>query len=175
MALENIQQVRNDVRSLKAEIEEFLNADDEQLLIDSIEGETDAMEVISALLIERMEAQAAVAGLRAQLDTITETLRQRISAMDSRAAQALRGAGLIADEIGVDRLRRPEGTLHRRKTPPRVEIIDEGAIPADFVEFKPILLKSEIAKALKQGQSIAGAALIEQPDGWAVRTAKGGA
>jgi uncharacterized coiled-coil protein SlyX len=60
-----------------------------------------------------------------------------------------------------------EGKLYKiskRKPSLKVEIFDESLIPIEFIKIpepKPQIMKDEISKALKQGEIIEGARLIE--------------
>lgn len=54
--------------------------------------------------------------------------------------------------------------IKKRKPSQAVDIFDEKLIPIDFIkipEVKPMIMKAEIAKALKQGEIVDGARLID--------------
>ncbi len=52
-------------------------------------------------------------------------------------------------------------TFSYRKTE-SVDIIDEGNIPQEFIDFTPKINKSELKKHLKAGEEIKGAILVEK-------------
>jgi hypothetical protein len=48
-----------------------------------------------------------------------------------------------------------------KKNPPRVEIVDEEAIPPEFNDYTPSVNKAAIKSALEDGKEVPGAELVQ--------------
>ncbi len=136
-----------------------MRSDDEQLVTDSIEGETGLFEAIEAALSEIDECEILIIGLE-----------EKIKAFDARKKQAKdraeRMRALIERamvETEQQSFRLPAGTLSLKKVPPALVITNEADIPAAFwVEQErpaPKLDKKALLEALKENETIPGAAL----------------
>jgi hypothetical protein len=64
-------------------------------------------------------------------------------------------------EWGVKKVEGQKFSFTVKKNPPRVNIVDETKIPAEFVSYVPQISKSKIGDALKEGKQIEGAELIQ--------------
>jgi hypothetical protein len=62
---------------------------------------------------------------------------------------------------GIRKVEGQEFTFAVRKNPPRVEITNEAAIPAEFVSYAPVINKAAIKDALEEGKEIPGAGLLQ--------------
>jgi hypothetical protein len=62
-------------------------------------------------------------------------------------------------DMGVRRVEGNEFSFSVRKNPPRVEIVDENVLPAEFVSYTPSVNKAAIKAALESGQQVPGALL----------------
>jgi hypothetical protein len=133
-----------------------VDAHDETLLTDTIEGETGLFEALD-LLLDRMTAnRATVAGIAAviaDLETRKARFEKRIEADRAVIEQAL----MIAE---LPKVERPIATLYLSARAPKVEIATEADIPAEFWKTAPPTLdKRAIGEALKSGRSVPGAHL----------------
>lgn len=130
--------------------------DDCKLALSTVEGETELLETITAAASRTME-----------LDNMLEALNGLIGSMDARRKrletqrERIREAIVVAMEVaGQTKIELPHITLSIRRTPPKVEVIDESAIPADFWKPQdPKLDKKALLAAMRDGQQIAGAVL----------------
>src|SRR5689334_19564120 len=105
-----------------------LAGDDEETIRDTIEGETGLHELIAKVVEEVADAEANIAAIKDRL----ETLRLRKERIEARV-ESRRAAILNAMTIGeIKKLELPIATLSRKPTPPKVQVIDETAIPSSF-------------------------------------------
>jgi len=132
-----------------------LTEDDEDLLQDSIEGETSLIEAVGTIHGQIDEDQILIAGIKTRETELSERrkrIENRVKARRAVIEQALSVAELVKLEL-------PVVTLYLRTGSPSVVIEDEAAIPSQFFETKVVLSKSAIGKALKDGEAVTGASL----------------
>lgn len=123
--------------------------DDEELIADTIEGETDLHEAIAAALDEIDEAEVRILGGKAKVKQIEERV-----AGEERRVERLRAAierAIVSAELPTP-LKLPTATISVSKRKPGVVIDDEAAIPSRFFVQPPApapkLDKKALAEAL---------------------------
>ena len=128
---------------------------DEQLILDTIEGETNLHELI--LEIEEVISEYEYNAL---------ALKQRIADLSERkarfekTAQNLRTIILSAmDKAGIQKIDSPQATISVKKKPPVLNILDESLLPVDYWKTKPVLDKKSLLSDLKNGKIVEGAEL----------------
>jgi hypothetical protein len=62
---------------------------------------------------------------------------------------------------GVKKVEGNEYSFTVKKNPPRVEIVDEEAIPPEFIDYTPSVNKTAIKSALEDGKQVPGAELVQ--------------
>ena len=62
---------------------------------------------------------------------------------------------------GVKKVEGQEFSFTVKKNPPRVEIVNEGAIPAEFISYTPTVDRAGIKAALEAGREVPGAELVQ--------------
>lgn len=133
-----------------------VDAEDEALLIDTIEGETSLFEIIDVIIGRMVENRVMIAGLESvisDLDTRKTRYDQRIKADRALIEQAM----MIAD---LPKIERPAATLSLANRPAKALVEEESSIPARFWKTgAPMLDKAALLAALKDGETIAGARL----------------
>lgn len=133
-----------------------VDADDEALLIDTIEGETSLFEVIDAIIGRMVENRVMIAGLESvisDLEARKARYDQRIKADRTLIEQAM----MIAD---LPKIERPAATLSLANRPPKALVEEESSIPPQFWKTgAPTLDKAALLAALKGGETIPGARL----------------
>lgn len=146
-------------KALMAGLRAIDAADDAEVVADSIEGETQLLEAIDAALAEIDDTEVLVAGLKTKEQQFSERRR----AMEERVKRfraLLEQAMAIAE---AETLRRPVATLTLRKTPPTVQVDDEGAVPSRFFVEQPTpapkLDKAALKAALDAKEAVPGASL----------------
>lgn len=106
--------------------------DDEQLLLDTLEGETDLYELTRKLLdgIERDEGDMKV--LAEQISD--RTLRSKRAGHRVKARREAIAA--LMEAARVDTLKLPEATVSWRMTAPKLSINDSQAVPDEYTAIK---------------------------------------
>ena len=132
--------------------------DDDDLLLDSIEGASDAMEAVSRLLRWMAEKQSHAA--------ILGDLVSSYGARKKRYEEAVKSArGALArfmDETGLTRIERPEATLSMRQGSPSVIYpadLDPETLPEQFRRWTCDADKAAIREAMLAGEEVPGLTL----------------
>lgn len=142
-------------RTLLATLADVL-ADDAELAADTIEGETNLREVMRSALARIVE-----------LDTMTDGIKATQEALAGRKARLekqrdmIRECLAVALEVsGLKKLETPLATVSLRAVAPKVEVIDESAIPATYWKpQEPRLDRKALLDALKDKQDVPSATL----------------
>jgi hypothetical protein len=136
---------------------------DETLWRDIVDGETDALDLIRALIRASIDA-----------DLTAEAARQRQTEIADRAErrkQPFRTAALARmDLAGLTRLPEPDFTARVQAGPARLDELDPDALPPEFVEVEVTVtrrpLKDRLLAALKVGQTIRAPASSAANPSW---------
>lgn len=145
-------------KSLADHLRERGFADDEDLIADAIEGETDAMEAVSRLLrwMAEKQSHAAILG---DLVSNYGTRKKRYE----EAVKSARGAlARFMDETGLTRIERPEATLSMRQGSPTVIYpadLDPESLPEQFRRWTCDADKAAIKEAMLAGEEVPGLTL----------------
>ena len=133
---------------------------DEATIDDTLEAEAGALEAkatATAMVVRNIEAAAeAIKDAEGQM-------KRRREAMEKRAESLRRY--LLANMLhaGIKRVEHPMLTLAIKGKAPRVQIIDEAQVPAEFFDQPPApppkLSLSRIGAAIKAGREVPGAKL----------------
>lgn len=130
--------------------------DDDDMAATVIEGETNLFEAVSAAVDRVAELESHASAISHQV----EAMRDRKARFDA-AAERLRGALRSALETtDQKRLELPRATVSLRAVAPKLQIIDEAAIPADCLRHRPPEIdKRVVLSLLKSGVAVPGAAM----------------
>jgi hypothetical protein len=101
---------------------------DEETLTDTLEGASDLPQLLIAVLRSREVDLSLIEALHRRL----ETQRARLERLQSRAEQKRVLVTTAMQEAGLKRLVAPDFTVSLRAGPPKVVVIDESQIPAEF-------------------------------------------
>lgn len=140
-------------------------AEDETALIDTIDGETGALDAVAYLVRSAREDEATAKALSDMLGD----MRERKARFERRADTRRAGALAMMEALGVRKVERPDFSASIRQTPPKVEIVDERLLPDHFIRLTPSPEKSAIAEALKAGKVVQGAVLSNGGNSISVR------
>ena len=152
-----------------------VDAEDDVLMLDLVEGETGLFEAVDALLNRIGENRAMVVGTDAQMVDLGERKRRFEARIDADRA-LLEQAMLVelAFHIGkgeLPKLERPGATLSLTTRAAKVEVAVEADIPAEFWRVgEPKLDKKAVGDALKAGRAVPGACLSNAAPTLTVRT-----
>lgn len=153
MSEHQLQQQIHAAAALRESLAEF---DDEDLLRDSIEGETSLHEMIAAVFASLSEDGERIAGISARMDD----LKQRKDRFERAVA---RKRAMIEQAMAIGEIKSitlDEGTLALAKRPRGVVIENEAEIPSAYWKPQPPKLdKAAVKEALKAGDTVPGAAL----------------
>ena len=151
---------------LKERLAAVYGADDAETVRDMIEAETSLHEAIGKAALEL----AAVEGEKDGIEIAIAKLKQRLTRHCNKADGIREAIQAAMETAELTSLKTPAATLSMRASPPRVEIVDEAAIPALFFKQPPpVLDKKAVSDALKAKQDVPGCTLSNQPPALSVR------
>ena len=129
---------------------------DEEVVRDTIEGETNLHELIENVVADVASDCASVDGIKAHI----EAMRGRKERLEARI-ESRRAAILNAMAIGeIKKMELAIATLTRKPTPPKVQTVDEALIPSEFWKrAEPTLDRKALLEALKDKREVPGASL----------------
>lgn len=140
--------------------------EDEDLTIDTIEGQTDFVSLVDALMASIAEDESLVAGIKVREGELDER-KDRLSTRVKKKRSIVERALLLAD---MSKLQRPEYTLSIRAGQQRLDVLDEALIPPTyFKQPAPVLDRAALNEALKNGESVIGARLSNGETSLAIR------
>lgn len=145
------EKVKAEIADLKAAFPELV--EDDQLLLDTIEGSTDLFSIISKAINERADALGMVDAIKARKSDLSsrEARFERKGEAMKRLIQALMEAA------GQDKLTLPEATISRTKGRKRVVVDDVSQLGQGFYTLARVADKDAIKAALDNGDTIPGA------------------
>lgn len=129
-------------------------AEDDETLRDTLDGITNASDIIAAFIRQAREDEA----LGGSLGNMLRDMGERKARLMGRAARRREAAQRIMDACGIRKLEQPDFTASIRATPARVEIDDESALPSWATQAILVPNKTLIKKALESGE-VSGAHL----------------
>jgi hypothetical protein len=163
---------RLDPTFLRAQIELLRRAhpdlwdENEQVLLDALEGQTELFEFLTVALRQMYTAKAYATGLKR---VIVENFQPRQERYEQRE-QTLRTLMFrIMTAADIHKIEVLEATLSIRAGVPRVIITDETLLPPDCVRVRTEPDKVRIKERLARGETVAGAELSNSEPTLAVR------
>lgn len=139
--------------------------DDLDLFWDTIDGETDVMDLVSKMLTELSEADAAIIASAEVAKRYTE----RKSAMEARKQRINKALKTILMCTSQTKIPHPLATVSLRKGVESVAITNEKEIPSQLCKVSVTPDRAEIKKQLKAGVPIDGAELVTGPQTVSIR------
>lgn len=154
------------IHRTSALLTEMLGEDfDDATFWDSLDGETDAMDIIGHLIRQREEAKAFSDAAKALSDEYTARKKR----MDAKAQAIAKALGDILDATGQKKVAHPIGTVSRTAGRMSVHIFDESAIPSQLTVTTTKPDAGAIKKQIEAGEDVPGAELVRGSDGVTVR------
>lgn len=137
-----------------------VDAEDEALLLDTIEGQTQLLEIVDKLL-ERMAAdEAFVLGLEGMIERM-EARKARFSDRIKTDRALIEQAMSIAE---LKKLERPSATLTLSNRPPSLQVTEASEIPALYWKAgSPTLDKKALTAALSARAKAIQAGAVDVP------------
>lgn len=142
------------VAAVRLRLEE-LKATDPELAHDTLEGQTDILEIMSWLLAKLGDEdyhQHAIGERIADLGVRKRDSEGRGERLRSLLAHCV-------EATGQSPIRLPEATLSLAARPPSAVVTDEAALPEEFWKVRREVSKSAINAAIKEGRDIPGVLL----------------
>lgn len=161
----------NDAKVVQAEISRLLSvypelAEDETLLADSLEGETDLHKILERILSERQEADELATAIKAR----EAAMKERRGRFERKSDAMKRLIQSLMETAGQTKITLPEATLSILAPRESVDVTDPDALPQGFFRIERKPLSKEIMAALKSGDKVPGAELVLGNSGLMVRT-----
>ena len=126
---------------------------------DTLDGETDVMDLVSSVLTQISDAEAGMIACHEMAKRYSER-RSTLDARKVRLNKMLKTIMLCANQSKIPH---PLGTVSLRKGTESVAITNEKEIPSQLCKTTVTPDKTEIKKQLKAGVQIDGAELVTGP------------
>lgn len=141
----------DEIRRLADSIREICG-DDEDTFLDTLDGETDAVDVLGKLIQERLE----VLGYEAANKELAEQYKRRADKMASKADAINEQMRHLLTAMGVKKVNHALATVSITKPRWSVEVVDEAQVPTQLkiTTTKPDL--RAIKKILDDGEPVPG-------------------
>lgn len=155
----------DEIRRLADSIREICG-DDEDTFLDTLDGETDAVDVLGKLIQERLE----VLGFEATNKELAEQYKRRADKMASKADAINQQMKHLLNAMGVKKVNHALATVSITKPRWSVEVVDEAQVPTQLkiTTTKPDL--RAIKKILDDGEPVPGCRPKVGNEGVTVRT-----
>lgn len=140
---------------------------DAETFWDTLDGETDILDIADALLQETHNAAAMEAAIKEQLAQMAARKERFVKRQKANKAALLQ----LLDAAGEKKLERPTATVSRRVGSLSVKIIDEAIVPTQLCKTTVAPDKTAIKAQLQAGEVVPGAEMARGPDGVTVRFA----
>ncbi len=145
---------------------EFPDAD-EETLFDTLEGMTNLAEMLAGVLRSCLADQDLAAALRTRM----ADMKERLSRFEERARKKRELVTTVMEQADLKKITESDFTASLRPSRPPLVIIDEAAIPRDFLKSQPDKLdRLGLIAALRDGRDVPGAVLGNPPMTISVRT-----
>lgn len=133
-----------------------LAGDDDLTFVDTLEGESKAVDIIRGTL----RALAAWEEMEGAAKALSDRYRARAQDFAARQERARNALVQFMGETGEKSMTLPEGTITRKAGGVKlVGDADPNELPRAYVRMKLELDRSQIKRALEQGQDVPGFAL----------------
>lgn len=152
------------------QIREMLGDDfDAETFWDSLDGETDALDIADHVIAKMQDDAALAAATKAQADALSARAK-RLSERQNAHKKALL---TLLNAAGENKLERPAATVSRRKGSVSVRITDEADIPSQLMTIKTVKSpdKAAIKKQIEADGTVPGAELVRGDETVTVRVA----
>jgi hypothetical protein len=140
--------------------------DDQDTFLDTLDGETDAMDILGALIKERNE----MLGNEVALKELAKQYKERADRMNAKADAIAQTMGHLLDAMGERKVQHPFATVSRTKARARVVIEDEHQIPTQLMKVKKSPDLTAIKAQMDAGEYVPGAAIALGNEGVTVRS-----
>jgi hypothetical protein len=153
------------IEAIAAELADY--RDDEETFWTTLDGETDAGDLLDTFLAGSQDDEALAEAIKAQ-EVALKTRRERI---EMRAQAKRRTLGLILRAAGMSKAERPRGTVSVRPGNLSVRIVNEDDVPSQLMREKITRSpdKAAIKAQIEAGETVPGCELVRGDDVISVR------
>ena len=158
------------IEQVSTQIMDMLGEDfDPETFWDSLDGETDAVDIADRIIRHMQDDAALAAAAKAQADALAD----RAKRLASREGAHKKALLTLLDATGQKKMERPCATVSRRAGSLSVHITNDADIPSQLCTVKTVTApdKAAIKKQIEAGEAVPGAELVRGPDGVTVRIA----
>lgn len=154
--MENLRTRGREVAELWRSVRAIAGEDD-QTVIDTVDGETDAIEALRWAVRMAMEAEAHAEACKVMAQTYTD----RRKVLEDRAVRYRASVAAFLQEVGEKSVRLPEGTISWRQAEPQIlgTIPPPSDLPDWAVKFPRARDEAAIRQGLRDGLQIEGLSL----------------
>jgi len=136
----------------------------QQMIEDGQEGLEDTLDSITDAVEEKLEAYAMVIkNIESDVEGIKseeKRLAERRKIMENGVVRMKQAIAETLQNSGQDKVKTEKFTFSWRKSS-KVEVSNIDSLPQQYVKVERTISRSELAKALKAGEQIEGAQLVE--------------
>lgn len=152
MAYDHLRDKGREVAALWQAVRAIAGEDDDQAVVDTMDGETDAISALRRVIRMALEAEANAEACKA----LTQTYKDRQKTLEDRAERLRGHAAAFMQEVGEKTLRLPEGTISWRADGPKLkgDVPSAANLPDDCVKFQRMKHEPSIKAALESGRTI---------------------
>lgn len=154
------------IQRVSEQLVEMLGEDfDTETFFDTLDGETDVMDIIGRLIRDREEAKAHAEAAKSLANEYVARARR----LNDRASAIATVLGTVLDATGQRKVTHPLGTVSRTAGRMSLNITDETAIPSQLTVTTVKPDTAAIKAQLEAGETVPGAELVRGADGVTVR------
>lgn len=143
--------------------EEFFNS-----IVEQAQFTPEQQVALGEQLKESVEKRDKLGNCLVWLDGQSELLRAKEKQLADRRRRFEKFADALRSSLhqqmvewGVRKVEGQEFSFTVKKNPPKVDVTDEQAIPAEFISWNPVIDKAAIRIALDDGKEVPGAELAQ--------------
>jgi hypothetical protein len=158
-----------EVSALWQSVRAIAGEDDDQTVIDTVDGEGDAIQALRYAVRLAIECETNAGAVKA----LEAEYRDRRKVLEGRAERYRQSAAAFLQEVGEKSLRLPEATISWRHTGPQLvgDIPAAADLPDHCIKLQRVKHEPSIKAALEAGENIAGLSLSNGGVGLTVRKA----
>lgn len=161
--------MRIDLNIIRLYAEELrkVTGDDEACYLDTLDGETDVLDLIDMALASLRDDETLAEAVKVQ----EQRLRDRRSRIEARSEAHRRTILSVMNAAGLRKVERPLATVSVRPGTASVRIVSEADVPSQLMRIKEVREpdKAAIRAALMAGEDVPGCALDQGRETISVR------
>jgi hypothetical protein len=155
-----------EIRAAADMIRSMLGDDfDDVTFLDTLDGETDAMDMIGKMIMWRVEAAETEKAMK----EVAATYKARADRFAAQQVAANKALGMMLDAIKEKKVAHPLGTVSRTDPRMSLRITDEKQIPWVMLVHSVAPDNAAVKKRLEAGENVPGAELVPGEPGIMLR------